>query len=72
MKKKKICHGDYKNIVKSYIKKDDEILDLDTGGGEFLLSLSHPYSKTSATEAYPPNAASAKRSCFLLVFILRK
>lgn len=52
---------DYQNIVKSYINKDDEILDLDTGGGEFLLSLHHPYSKTSATEAYPPNVALCKK-----------
>ena len=25
------------------------------GGGEFLLSLNHPYSRTSATEGYKPN-----------------
>ena len=31
------------------------ILDYDTGGGEFLLSLKHPYEKTAATEGYPPN-----------------
>jgi SAM-dependent methyltransferase len=30
-------------------------MDYDTGGGEFLLSLNHPYSKTAATEGYPPN-----------------
>ena len=30
---------------------------LDTGGGEFLLSLHHPGGLTSATEAYPPNVA---------------
>lgn len=30
-------------------------MDYDTGGGEFLLSLKHPYDKTSATEGYPPN-----------------
>ena len=32
-----------------------DIMDYDTGGGEFLLSLKHPYDKTSATEGYPPN-----------------
>jgi SAM-dependent methyltransferase len=26
-----------------------------TGGGEYLLSLKHPYANTCATEAYPPN-----------------
>lgn len=32
-----------------------KLLDIDTGGGEFLLSLHHPYENTSAAEAYPPN-----------------
>lgn len=36
-------------------KTDAELLDYDTGGGEFLLSLGHPWQKTSATEGYPPN-----------------
>ena len=45
----------YKSIVKQYLSKDTELLDFDTGGGEFLLKLGHPYSKTSATEGYPPN-----------------
>jgi SAM-dependent methyltransferase len=31
------------------------LLDIDTGGGEFLLSLNHPYTNTAATENYPPN-----------------
>ena len=46
---------DYESIVRHYLTKDTELLDYDTGGGEFLLSLKHPYSKTSATEGYPPN-----------------
>ena len=46
---------DYEEIVKQYLTGDLDILDYDTGGGEFLLSLNHPYSKTSATEGYPPN-----------------
>ena len=32
-----------------------KLLDYDTGGGEFLLSLRHPYENTAATEGYPPN-----------------
>lgn len=32
-----------------------QLLDYDTGGGEFLLSLGHPYRNTAATEGYPPN-----------------
>ena len=31
------------------------LLDIDTGGGEFLLSLGHPHGMTAATEGYPPN-----------------
>ena len=45
----------YESIVRSYLTKDTDLLDFDTGGGEFLLSLKHPYPKTSATEGYPPN-----------------
>lgn len=46
---------DYKRIIKQYINDDMHILDYDTGGGEFLLSLNHPYNRTSATEGYLPN-----------------
>lgn len=45
----------YKEIVLSYIQKSYQLLDMGTGGGEFLLSLKHPYNLTSVTEAYPPN-----------------
>lgn len=45
----------YEKLVRSYLKSTLDIMDYDTGGGEFLLSLNHPYSKTSATEGYPPN-----------------
>ena len=45
----------YKYIVLKYLTADKKILDIDTGGGEFLLTLSHPYDKTSATEGYAPN-----------------
>ncbi len=46
---------DYRRIVLDYLKPEMKLLDIDTGGGEFLLSLHHPYGKTSATEAYPLN-----------------
>lgn len=46
---------DYEEIVRQYLYSDLDILDYDTGGGEFLLSLDHPYSRTAATEGYPPN-----------------
>ena len=45
----------YEKIIKQYLKSDMDILDYDTGGGEFLLSLKHPFNKTSATEGYKPN-----------------
>lgn len=46
---------DYGELVRRHLKNSLQILDYDTGGGEFLLSLQHPYDKTSATEGYPPN-----------------
>ena len=46
---------DYGMIVRQYLKSSMDMLDYDTGGGEFLLSLQHPYNKTSATEGYSPN-----------------
>lgn len=52
---------DYRAIVNQYLKSDYRLLDLDTGGGEFLLSLNHPYGNTSATEAYPPNVKLCKK-----------
>lgn len=32
-----------------------QLLDMGTGGGEFLLSLGHPHKNTSVTEAWQPN-----------------
>ena len=51
---------DYKALVRQVLTDDTELLDYDTGGGEFLLSLGHPYRKTAATEGYPPNVALCK------------
>lgn len=45
----------YERIVRHYLKSDMNLMDYDTGGGEFLLSLNYPYCKTAATEGYPPN-----------------
>lgn len=47
---------DYREIVLRYLRPEMKLLDMDTGGGEFLLSLRHPPANTGATEAYPPNA----------------
>ena len=48
---------DYRAVIREYLTPDKDILDIDTGGGEFLLSLNHPYEHTAATENYPPNVA---------------
>jgi len=46
---------DYKESIHRYLKSKDSILDMGTGGGEFLLSLNHRYNLTFATEGYKPN-----------------
>lgn len=53
---------DYEKIIKTYLKPEHRILDIDTGGGEFLLSLGHPFEQTAATEAYPPNVELCKET----------
>jgi SAM-dependent methyltransferase len=53
---------DYEKMVRRYLKDDMFLLDFDTGGGEFLLSLGHPYDKTAATEGYPPNVEYCKKT----------
>ena len=45
----------YKDVLRQYLREDADILDYDTGGGEFLLSLNHPFHRTAATEGYQPN-----------------
>jgi hypothetical protein len=46
---------DYKATVLSHMNDTTTMLDMGTGGGEFLLSLSPPPGRTYATEAYLPN-----------------
>lgn len=53
---------DYGREVRRFLRPEHRILDMDTGGGEFLLSLGHPCSLTSATEGYPPNAALCRKT----------
>ena len=53
---------DYAQVIKKYLKPTDRILDIDTGGGEFLLSLQHPHELTSATEGYAPNVTLCKQT----------
>ena len=53
---------DYDKEVRKYLTKDMKLLDYDTGGGEYLLTLGHPYENTSATEGYPPNVELCKKT----------
>lgn len=46
---------DYRETILRYLRPGMKLLDIDTGGGEFLLQLGHPYRNTAATENYPPN-----------------
>ena len=46
---------DYRQEVLLHLEEGMRVLDLDTGGGEFLLSLEHPHALLAATENYPPN-----------------
>lgn len=51
---------DYRTVVDTYRKPEHRLLDIDTGGGEFLLSLNHPAGNTSATEGFAPNVKLCK------------
>ena len=53
---------DYREAILRYLTPDMKLLDMDTGGGEFLLSLGHPARKTGATEGYPPNVALCEKT----------
>ena len=46
----------------SLLRPDTRLLDYDTGGGEFLLSLGHERRLTAATEGYPPNVALCRET----------
>lgn len=53
---------DYRQVIEKYLHPGMRILDYDTGGGEFLISLRHPYDHTAATEGYPPNVELCERT----------
>ena len=52
----------YREAVLQRLTKDQKLLDMDTGGGEFLLSLGHPYENTAATEGYEPNVRLCQKT----------
>ena len=63
---------DYAEIIRFYLRDWMKLLDYDTGGGEFLLSLHHPFHNTSATEGYPPNVQLCKDRLLPLGIDLRE
>lgn len=63
---------DYVQIVREYLSPEKRLLDIDTGGGEALLSFGHPYKMTSATEAYPPNVKLCEETLLPLGIDFRK
>jgi SAM-dependent methyltransferase len=51
---------DYERMVRDHFNTADSLLDMGTGGGEFLASLAPLPQDTHATEAYPPNQSLAR------------
>lgn len=51
---------DYTATVLRYARRSPDLLDLGTGGGEWLAEMPYRPSRTVATEAWPPNVAVAK------------
>lgn len=45
----------YEKWLREFLKADTQLLDMGTGGGEFLLSLNHPYANTSVTVGWEPD-----------------
>ena len=62
----------YDAIVRRFLKPEMKLLDYDTGGGEYLLSLKHPYPNTAATEGYPPNVELCEKTLIPLGIDLRE
>ncbi|MFC4103230.1 class I SAM-dependent methyltransferase [Paenibacillus xanthanilyticus] len=53
---------DYRALVEASFSEKTTLLDMGTGGGEFLRSLHPPAGRTYATEAYPPNVELCRRT----------
>lgn len=52
---------DYREMVGRFRRAESRLLDMGTGGGEFLLSLGHPYRNTAVTESWEPNIALCRK-----------
>ena len=53
---------DYRAVIGAFLRPEMKLLDIDTGGGEFLQSLKHPFENTAATENYPPNVVLCRET----------
>ena len=53
---------DYKAIIQRYLEPHHALLDMGTGGGEFVLSLGHPHEKITVTEMWEPNVKLCQRT----------
>ncbi len=63
---------DYQKVIQRYLKPHHKLLDVDTGGGEFLLSLNHPLGNCSATENFEPNVKLCKEKLLPLGIDFKK
>ena len=63
---------DYREMILEHLNPEMKLLDIDTGGGEFLLSLNHPYENTGAAENYPPNVELCRERLLPLGIDFRK
>lgn len=52
---------DYGEIMRAHLQPHDRLLDMGTGGGEFLLTLGHPPANTAVAEGYAPNLALCRQ-----------
>ena len=52
---------DFGKIIQKYRNDSMKLMDMETGGGEFLLTFRHPYENTAAIEGYPPNVELCKK-----------
>jgi hypothetical protein len=52
---------DYAAMLLDHARRSPDLLDLGTGGGEFLAALPHRPAHTVATEAWSPNVETATR-----------
>jgi SAM-dependent methyltransferase len=52
---------DFGKVIQNYRNDSMKLMDMDTGGGEFLLSFNHPPENTAAIEGYPPNFELCKK-----------